>query len=151
MEFRLATKLDLTPEICRTILHDAEHYIKENEAVKNVSFWEILNVFISFCDGRINDPQFWLAFKEDTLAGFMITQTVTENKHPALYIREAYIHPLQQGNGLASFCMDILDKKAKNGGAKYIICQRYSDAESFGHMMEKYGYKHKATEFIKEL
>ena len=146
MEFRLARRQDLTAKTCQTILSDAEEYCKEVPQDK-VSPWEILNTFINFVQGRIKDPQFWLAIKEDKLAGYMITQAITQDNEPAVFIREAYIQKSKRADGVLPYSLEVLYNKAKESGAKAIICQRYGDSKAFGRLMSKHGYEYKATEF----
>jgi hypothetical protein len=136
--------------MCQAILADAVQYCQENPQDATTS-WEILNTFINFAEGRIKDPQFWLAFKEDSLAGYMITQAIAEQHDTAVYIRQGFIQENSRGNGVMGLSLEVLEKKARESGAKFISCLRYDDAKSFGRMMGKFGYKYKATEFRKEL
>lgn len=149
MEFRLARKEDLTPDLCREIFSDALAYCKEvPEDVLTPG--EVMNFFVNFCEGRITNPQFWLAFKGGKFVGYMITQAILKDKMSGVNITQAYIHPDCRANGVAPYCMDVLSQKAKASGAQMILCQRYGEADGFGRMLKKFGYSYRSTEFRKE-
>lgn len=151
MEFRLAEKKDLLPTICHQILTDAQDFLKDNP-IETFTAGEILSLFCNFCEGKIIDPQFWLSFKNDELSGYMITNAATHNNKLAVYIRGAYIHPLQRGNGIAPFCLDTLERNAKASGAKHIILQTdRTDPKSYARWIGKFGYKYMCTQFRKEI
>ena len=151
MEFRLASKSDLTPNLCQQILTDAQDFLKDNP-IETLTAGEILAIFVNFCEGRIIDPQFWLSFKDGEFTGYMITNAATHNKQLAVYVRGAYIHPLQRGNGIAPFCLDTLERQAKASGAKHIILQTdRKNPKAYARFMGKFGYQYMCTRFIKEI
>jgi GNAT superfamily N-acetyltransferase len=150
MDFRLAQKQDLTPQMCQAILHDAETYCKENQ-LDRLAPWEILNIFINFCEGKITDPQFWVGLKDDELVGYMITQAFIVDKEPHLYIRQGYIEQRFSNNGVAGYCLEAVEKKAKATGYKYVSCKTYLNPTVYSRWIKRYGYGYNATEFRKEV
>lgn len=137
--------------MCQAILADAEDFLKQNP-IETLSAIEVLKIFIDFCEGKSIDPQFWLSFKDNKFSGYMITNAIAHNHAPSVYIRGAYIHPQQRGNGVAPFCLETLEKQSKKHGAKYIILQTDRiDPRSYSRLIGRFGYKYMCTQFRKEI
>lgn len=150
MEFRLATKLDLNAAMCQEILAQAIRYSEENEK-DDLLPYEILNIFINFSNGQANDPQFWLGFKEEKLVGYVITMSRIKGKEVDLYIRQAFIDEPFRGNGVAGYCLDVLEKKAKQIGYKRISLETYFNPKIYERFIRRYGYGYISTEYKKEI
>lgn len=153
MEFRLAQKSDLKPEICQAILDDAVEYCKENPR-DSVTPWDILNIFINYCEGKITAPHFWmiwLGFKDKVLVGYVITESRIKGNLNYLNIAMGFISKKFRGNGIASHCLGIIENQAKKAGYSVISCETFIDPKIYSRWMRKYGYKANLTEFRKEI
>lgn len=150
MDFRLATKLDLTPENCQQILSDAQVYCKENKK-DTLTPYEILNIFINFSNGQVIDPQFWLILEEDKLVGYSITMKRYKDTHAELNIRQGYIAPAYRGNGVMGYCLAVLEEKAKKIGYRKISFDTFGNPKVYGRFVRRFGYDYRSTEYKKEI
>lgn len=151
MIFRRIQPADVTIDLMRDLVKFCVDYI-ERSGDATLMPMQVVNLAEQAALKSGLPFQFWLLYKENTLAGYAVTEIIQNDGGLDLNISQAYIAPDYRGNGVQPLTIDEFEKFGNEMDCSYLTAStKRGTPEAYVRWMNKCGFTKRCVVVEKDL